>query len=85
MEAKLIQIGNSKGVRLPKKVIEKYHLVDLLELEEVEEGVIIKPVSTVRKGWDKLFADANKENSLDDDFSDLSNLTSDFDSAEWTW
>ncbi len=42
MHAKLISIGNSKGVRLPKRLIEKYHLHDTLELEEKNEGILIK-------------------------------------------
>lgn len=42
MHATLISIGNSKGVRLPKRLIEKYHLHDTLELEEKNEGILIK-------------------------------------------
>ena len=42
MNAKLITIGNSKGVRLPKKLIEKYHLHDSLNLEEKNDGILIK-------------------------------------------
>ena len=38
MIARLIQIGNSKGVRIPKNVIDKYNLVDELEIVESEEG-----------------------------------------------
>ncbi len=82
MTAKLIQIGNSKGIRLPKTVIEKYKFTDELELVESEEGVLIKPVSKVRAGWDKQFKSAK---GVDDDFSDFASITNEFDEKEWTW
>ncbi len=86
MMARLIQIGNSKGVRLPKSVIEKYSLVDELEIIESEEGIIIKPVTTkVREGWEEQFRSANASSEKDDDFSDFTSVSNEFDSSEWTW
>ena len=85
MNAKLIQIGNSKGIRLPKSLIEKYDLSEELEILETDEGIIIKPVSSVRSGWEEQFKSANAENTSDDDFSDFMNVNSEFDEKEWTW
>ena len=85
MIARLIQIGNSKGVRIPKNVIDKYNLVDELEIVESEEGIIIKPVSKVRNGWDEMFKKANASGEKDDDFSDFMLVTNEFDSSEWNW
>lgn len=85
MIARLIQIGNSKGVRIPKNVIDKYNLVDELEIVESEEGIIIKPVSKVRNGWDEMFKKANASGEKDDDFSDFMSVTNEFDSSEWNW
>ena len=85
MNAKLIQIGNSKGIRLPKSLIEKYDLTEELEIVETDEGIIIKPVSSVRSGWEEQFKSANLENTPDDDFSDFMNVSSEFDEKEWTW
>ncbi len=42
MEAKLIKIGNSKGLRLPSKLIKKYHLHDNLTIIEKDGGILIK-------------------------------------------
>lgn len=55
MEISIIKIGNSKGIRLPKKIIEKYKFTDKLELELKENSLVLKPVKTVRHGWDKAF------------------------------
>jgi antitoxin MazE len=83
MIAKLIQIGNSKGIRIPKAVIEKYQLLDELEIIESKEGFLIKPVSKVRDGWDEIFKAENAKNSVDEDFSDFMQITNEFDQTEW--
>lgn len=85
MIARLIQIGNSKGVRLPKNIIDKYNLVDELELVESEEGIVIKPISNTRKGWGEMFKKANNSKEKDDDFSDFMSVTNEFDASEWKW
>ena len=85
MTIKLIQIGNSKGLRLPKNVIEKYNLKEELEILETDEGILIKPVSEVRQGWEAQFKQANATGVADDDFSDMMNATNDFDKVEWNW
>jgi len=85
MTIKLIQIGNSKGLRLPKNVIDKYNLKEELEILETDEGILIKPVSEVRKGWDAQFLRANAADAPDDDFSDMMYATNEFDRLEWKW
>jgi len=83
MIVKLIQIGNSKGLRIPKNVIEKYNFDRELEIVESKEGILIKPVSQVRKGWNEMFKIANADNEPDDDFSDMLEVTNEFDTHEW--
>ena len=55
MEVKLINIGNSKGIRLPKAILEQYYISDKLELILEKGRIILKPKSTPRKGWEKSF------------------------------
>ncbi len=55
MQVSVIQIGNSKGIRLSKTILEKYHITDSVEIVMEEEGLIIKPVTIPRKGWEKAF------------------------------
>lgn len=55
MQVSLIKIGNSKGIRLSKTLIEKYNLRDTVELILEKGQIIIKPSSKPRKGWDKAF------------------------------
>ncbi len=55
MEVPIIAIGNSKGLRLNKTVLEKYNIKDKVELVLEKGYIIIKPIATPRKGWDAAF------------------------------
>lgn len=66
MEISLISIGNSKGIRLSKTLIEKYNLQDKVELILEKGYIILKPKVKARKGWEKAFKKMNENN--DDDF-----------------
>ena len=57
MEVSVIKIGNSKGIRLSKTLIEKYSIKDTVELILEKGQIIIKPSAKPRKGWDKAFAE----------------------------
>jgi antitoxin MazE len=56
MQASIIQIGNSKGLRFSKTIIEKYGFRDKVELILQDDHIIIKPCAEPRKGWDEAFA-----------------------------
>ena len=51
VRAKLVQIGNSRGVRLPKAVIEEANLGDEVELIVRKDEVVLRRVKKVREGW----------------------------------
>ncbi len=55
MDISIINIGNSKGIRLSKTILEKYNINDKLELILEEKQIVLKPKSEPRKGWDKAF------------------------------
>ena len=55
MEASIIKIGNSKGLRLSKTILEKYHIKDKVELILEKGQIILKPISSPRKNWGKQF------------------------------
>ncbi|HAI74917.1 MAG TPA: MazF family transcriptional regulator [Microscillaceae bacterium] len=56
MQVSIIQIGNSKGIRLSKTLLEKYHITDKVELILEEDCIVIKSVAEPRKDWDAAFA-----------------------------
>ena len=55
MEINVINIGNSKGIRLPKAILEQYNISDTLELILEKGKIVLKPKSIPRKGWEKSF------------------------------
>ena len=82
MKTRLIQIGNSRGVRLPKPLIEEAGLTNEVELEVRNHSLVIRPVDTVRRGWaDAARAvAASRERGLLDAPSPTR-----FDDVEWRW
>ena len=55
MEISVIPIGNSKGIRLSKTLIEKYNITDKVELILEKDYIAIKAKQEPRKGWEKAF------------------------------
>lgn len=55
MEVSVVKIGNSRGIRFSKTIIERYNIRDTVEMILHKGHIIIKPLSRPRKGWDKAF------------------------------
>ncbi len=54
-EVKIISIGNSKGIRLPKTLLDKYGWTDRLILEEMEESVVLRGEKTHNLSWEETY------------------------------
>lgn len=74
MEIQVVKIGNSKGIRLSKTLLERYNIRDKLEIIFEKGYLILKPVSKPRSGWEEAFKEMhdNKDDQLlfDDIFQD---------------
>jgi antitoxin MazE len=79
MKLRLVSIGNSRGLRIPKAILEQCRLENEVELEIESGRLIIKPVKRApRKGWDAAFEKMRSEGEdrlvindrLDLDFKD---------------
>jgi len=66
MEISVVKIGNSKGIRFSKTIIERYNIRDTVDLILDKGQIIIKPLKKPRRGWEKAFMDmhANNEDKL---------------------
>ena len=81
-KARIIRIGNSRGLRLPKALIELAELSDEVELSAEPGRLIVQSVHEPRVGW----ADAAKRMRAAGDDVLLDEATSTrFDDEEWTW
>lgn len=79
MNGKLVTIGNSKGVRLPKKLIADWSENQLLIIQKKGESIVISPIKSRREDW----VDQIKNISLDDLEGDC--VPNDFDINDWNW
>jgi antitoxin MazE len=62
METAIIKIGNSKGLRLSKTVLEKYNIKDKVEMILEKGQIVLKPINSPRKNWDKAFEKMRENN-----------------------
>ena len=81
MEISIIKIGNSKGLRLSKTILEKYNIKDKVELILEKGQIILKPIDSPRKDWEKKFKQMNKNG---DDRSLMNDVFEDENFHEWT-
>jgi antitoxin MazE len=84
METKLIKIGNSFGIRIPKSLIQQYELSNNIEIDPVEKGILIKSKRKTRAGWKEQLAKAVQEGQLPDEEL-LEGFTDEFTEKEWQW
>lgn len=80
MKVSVIPIGNSKGIRLTKTVLEKYNVKDTLELILEKDYMILKPQQEPRKGWGESF---KKMHENGDDKLIMSDIFEDENFDEW--
>ncbi|MFZ4550019.1 MAG: AbrB/MazE/SpoVT family DNA-binding domain-containing protein [Bacteroidales bacterium] len=62
METAIIKIGNSKGLRLSKAILEKYNINEKVEIILEKGRIILKPIEKPRQDWDKAFQKMHLEN-----------------------
>ena len=86
MNTRLIRVGNSQGIVLPKKLLQQYHLAGEVDLRPTPEGLLITPVAPPRRqDWDARFQHAltkgqTPQDELLEGFSDEA-----FEETEWQW
>ena len=84
IKVKIIRIGNSKGIRLSKSLIEQYNMKDEVLLEAKKDSIVIRPVENARTGWEKSFERMRLKG--DDVLLDKGvELESEWSKKEWQW
>ncbi len=83
MKIKVIDIGNSKGIRLPQTILRQYHISNYLEIELKKDGILLKPFDKARDGWEEQFKKGIKKLSPEE--KELMQVRNMFDEEEWKW
>ena len=84
MKTRIVRIGNSQGIRIPKPLLEQTGLRDEVEVSVQDDGLIIRPARKPRAGWADAFremARSGDDAPLDDAPASLSG----WDEDEWEW
>jgi antitoxin MazE len=84
MRARIVKIGNSQGIRIPKPLLEQTGIMEDVELDVDKDQIIIRPVANPRDGWDDAFkamADGGDDMIIDE----VENISHSWDDDEWQW
>ncbi len=84
MKSKIVKIGNSQGIRIPKPLIEQLGIERDIEIYVEENRLIISRVEEPRAGWGDSFrsmADRGDDKLLDGDGT----TGTAWDEEEWEW
>lgn len=82
MRTRIVKIGNSQGVRIPKLLLEQSGIQAEVEIAVQGDHLTIRPASHVRSGWEQAFAVMAQQN---DDVLLEDMITTDWDQVEWDW
>ncbi len=84
MKTRIIKIGNSKGVRIPKPPLERSNLAEEVELEAEADRIIIRSLRQARHDWEHAFR-AMAERGDDSSVDEPSPLQTRWGEDEWQW
>lgn len=82
VSSKIVRIGNSQGVRIPKPLLEQAGLDGPVRLRVVDSGILIERRPDVREGWAeaaRLLTEGTEKGLLDEPTS------TEFDETNWAW
>jgi antitoxin MazE len=83
MKSDLQRIGNSKGVVIPKAILDKCGFDRQVDMRVEGNKLILTPARSVREGWSQAFERAAK--AAPDELLLPDDLNEHWDSEEWTW
>ncbi len=81
MKTRIINIGNSRGIRIPKMLLDELALTGEVDLLSVDGTLVIRPATPVRQGWAEA-AEAVHAESQD---GLIDTAATDFEAEDWTW
>jgi antitoxin MazE len=81
IELKVVAIGNSRGIRLPREILAKYQIGEAVVLQVREDGLLLRAKGDDRLSWEETYKEASREA---EDWSDLESTVADgLDKVPW--
>jgi antitoxin MazE len=84
MKTRIVRIGNSQGIRIPKPLLEAAGLQGEVDLTSSRGGLLIRPASSPRAGWAEAFESMSQRGD-DTLFGDIATTLSAWEEEEWVW
>ncbi len=84
VKTRIIKIGNSQGIRIPKPILEQLGFTEEVELEVLPDQLIVRSLHRPRHKWEEYFkamAESEDDQLLDDEALTLT----DWEESEWEW
>ncbi len=84
MKTRIVKIGNSQGIRIPKLLLERSNLTEEVELEAQDNQITIRSLRRPRQDWEEAFramAESGDDALLDENLLPQTQ----WDGAEWQW
>ncbi len=79
MHIDIVAIGNSKGIRIPKALLEQCGFGERADMRVDDGKLILSPCKAPRAGWEEAMKTAENAPQLD------AYTATEFDESEWTW
>jgi antitoxin MazE len=83
LRTRIVRIGNSQGIRIPKPLLEQAGISDRVDLVVRDGQISIRPARRAREGWEEQFARMSRAG--DDRLLDEPAAATVWDAEEWEW
>ena len=84
MKGQIVKIGNSRGIRIPKPLLEECKLTGDVELQIHSEGLLIKPSKRPRLNWEEAF-EGMSDREEDEMIIENSDAGTSYEKERWRW
>lgn len=84
VKTKIVKIGNSRGIRIPKVLLDQVNFDEEVSLEVQQGNILIRSLTAPRVGWEeqfRLMAERQDDTLLDGE--EL--IPTEWDEEEWHW
>ena len=84
MKGKIVRIGNSRGIRIPKHLLEQTGIDGDVEIVAEGRQIVIRPLRPPRAGWEEALREmASRGEDRLEDWQDMD--PSRWETDEWEW
>jgi antitoxin MazE len=84
MKTKIVQIGNSQGVRIPKPLLAETGISGEVEISAENGSLVIRPIRKPREGWAEAFQEMARRGD-DALLENTAHVPTRWDEDEWEW